>query len=70
MNPQLLAASILAFLQVSAAFIVRPAASVRPTTPLFATEADKAGPLITGGDLEVMLQELDQPLVIDAYATW
>lgn len=31
---------------------------------------EKAAPLVSGADLEMMLTELDQPLVIDAYATW
>ena len=35
-----------------------------------ATGEDKAAPLISGADLEVMLADLDTPLVIDAYATW
>ena len=34
------------------------------------TGEEKAAPLISGADLEVMLADLDQPLVIDAYATW
>ena len=32
--------------------------------------AEKAARDITGEDLEVMLTEWDQPLVLDAYATW
>ena len=35
-----------------------------------ATGEEKAAPLISGADLEVMLADLDTPLVIDAYATW
>jgi hypothetical protein len=35
-----------------------------------ATGEEKAAPLITGADLEVLLADLDTPLVIDAYATW
>ena len=34
------------------------------------TGEEKAAPLISGADLEVMLADLDTPLVIDAYATW
>jgi len=30
----------------------------------------KAAPMVTGEELETMLQEWDQPLVVDAYATW
>jgi hypothetical protein len=35
-----------------------------------ATDEEKAAPLISGADLEVLLADLDTPLVIDAYATW
>lgn len=31
---------------------------------------DKAAIQVTGEALEMMLQEWDQPLVVDAYATW
>ena len=30
----------------------------------------KAAPQVTGEELEMMLQEWDTPLVVDAYATW
>lgn len=33
-------------------------------------EEDKAAPLVSGADLEIMLTEWDEPLVVDAYATW
>lgn len=39
------------------------------STRLFATE-EKAAPIVTGEELEMLLQEWDQPLVLDAYATW
>jgi hypothetical protein len=41
-------------------------------TRLFAGEAaaDKAAPMVTGAELEIMLTEWEEPLVIDAYATW
>ena len=32
--------------------------------------AEKAAPMITGEELELMMQDWDTPLVIDAYATW
>ena len=32
--------------------------------------AEKAAPNVSGEDLEKMLTEWDQPLVVDAYATW
>lgn len=31
---------------------------------------EKAAPMVTGAELEAMLQEWDTPLVVDAYATW
>jgi hypothetical protein len=37
---------------------------------LFATTEEKAAPMVTGEELEKMLTEWDEPLVIDAYATW
>ena len=30
----------------------------------------KAAPLVSGAELEVMLTDWDEPLVVDAYATW
>ena len=35
-----------------------------------ASDGVKAAPAVTGEQLEMMLQEWDTPLVIDAYATW
>jgi hypothetical protein len=34
------------------------------------TGEEKAAQLISGADLEVMLADLETPLVVDAYATW
>ena len=56
-------------LQISAFARSRPA-GLRQTAPLFAEEGDKAGPLVSGEELEMILQGLTLPLVIDAYATW
>lgn len=39
------------------------------TTSLFMAEGAEAK-LVSGEELEVMLTEWDQPLVVDAYATW
>merc|ERR1712087_575780 len=33
-------------------------------------DTQKAAPMVNGEELESMLQEWDQPLVVDAYATW
>ena len=37
------------------------------TTSLF---VDKAAKEVTGEELELMLEDWEQPLVLDAYATW
>jgi hypothetical protein len=37
---------------------------------LFMTDEVKAAPMVSGEELEMMLTEWDQPLVVDAYATW
>jgi len=34
------------------------------------TDEDKVAKSVTGEELELMLQDLDLPLVVDAYATW
>ena len=45
--------------------------SVRPVSSrLGMAEKDAAAPLVSGEELEVMLTDFDQPLVVDAYATW
>eukprot|EP00591_Stephanopyxis_turris_P010732 CAMPEP_0195518828 /NCGR_PEP_ID=MMETSP0794_2-20130614/13751_1 /TAXON_ID=515487 /ORGANISM="Stephanopyxis turris, Strain CCMP 815" /LENGTH=137 /DNA_ID=CAMNT_0040647857 /DNA_START=191 /DNA_END=604 /DNA_ORIENTATION=+ len=33
-------------------------------------DVERAAPTVSGEELEIMLQEWDLPLVIDAYATW
>ena len=33
-------------------------------------DTKKAAPVVTGEELEMMLQEWEEPLVVDAYATW
>ena len=66
----LLALSALSLQASAFARPLRPVSSYRQTTPLFAEEGDKAGPLVTGEELAVLLQDLSLPLVIDAYATW
>jgi hypothetical protein len=69
-----LSISCLFLLAVSAqAFVSNPSAApfVGSRTRLFAGEtADKAAPMVTGAELEIMLTEWNEPLVIDAYATW
>jgi hypothetical protein len=40
----------------------------RTVTALFAEK--KVAALVSGEELEKMLADLDQPLVVDAYATW
>ena len=64
---------LLSLISFSGAFSPNGLSSLRPSaSKLFMGEEDenKAAPLVSGEDLEVMLTEWDQPLVIDAYATW
>jgi len=51
--------------------------SILPTpfttsTQLFegSSDVDEAAPSISGEELEVMMADFEQPLVVDAYATW
>lgn len=37
---------------------------------LYAADEDKAVSMVSGEDLELLLQNMEQPLVVDAYATW
>jgi hypothetical protein len=56
-------------LSCSSAFA--PAAvSTRTSFTLSMVEETKAAPLVSGEELEIMLTEWDQPLVVDAYATY
>jgi hypothetical protein len=41
-----------------------------PISALHSVAEDKAAPLVTGEELELMMTEWDEPLVVDAYATW
>lgn len=65
-------ATALSVLNGSTAFVsVCPQlASSRESTHLFAEGEAVAGPLVSGEELEVILTDLEKPLVIDAYATW
>lgn len=56
------------------AFVVSPSRH-HPHKALFAVEEDKveeekAVSMVTGEELELLLADMDQPLVLDAYATW
>jgi hypothetical protein len=57
-----------ALLASSSAFAPQ-AAFIRPASKLSMAE-EKAAPLVSGENLEMMLQDWDLPLVVDAYATW
>ena len=62
---------LLSVISLSSAFAPVSTTSSRRAIKLFmAEEDDKAAPLVSGEELEMMLQEWDQPLVLDAYATW
>ena len=74
MSPQSLLLAILAIASYSASAFapVTPYTSKTSTTTtqLQMAEEIKAAPMVTGEQLETMLQEWDTPLVVDAYATW
>ena len=62
--------SLLALIQGSVAFApLLPSSQfgAKPTSALFAEEGNKAGPLVSGEELEMILTELEKPLVINAY---
>lgn len=54
----------------SAAFTAMPTKTVRSTNLYMADGEVKAAPSVSGEELEVMFQDWDTPMVIDAYATW
>jgi hypothetical protein len=58
-------------ISLSAAFAPHHAFT-RPVSKLsMAAEGeDVAAPLVSGAELEMMLTEFNEPLVVDAYATW
>ena len=58
------------FVYTCDAFAPQGSSSVRPGSRLGMAEKDAAAPLVSGEELEVMLTDFDQPLVVDAYATW
>ena len=65
--------SLFAFLWVTAeAFVPSPYSgrARRSSVSLFASSETKAAPIVSGEELEKLLTDLDQPLVVDAYATW
>ena len=71
-NLLVLLATAFTFLPGSTAFVPssRWSSNCRQSTSLFAEEGAVAGPLVSGEELEMILTELEKPLVIDAYATW
>jgi len=54
---------------ISSSAVSSASAASATTTRLFSTE-EKAAPIVTGEELERALTEWEQPLVVDAYATW
>ncbi|VEU38075.1 unnamed protein product [Pseudo-nitzschia multistriata] len=52
------------------AFVAGPAVARRSALFMAEGEEVKSAPKVSGEELEVMLQDWDTPLVIDAYATW
>jgi hypothetical protein len=67
---QIFLATSLALLHASLAFVLAPPRSASRQSTLLYAEEGAAGPLVSGEELEMILTELDKPLVIDAYATW
>ena len=63
------ATALLSHSQMSQAFVSTTFHKGSSATQLFSTE-EKAAPIVTGEELEKMLTEWDEPLVVDAYATW
>lgn len=65
---------LLALVAQAESFVLVPSSPSRPfgrlSSGLAAEDTEKAAPAVTGADLEMMLQEWDTPLVVDAYATW
>ena len=61
--------SLLALIQGSEAFVPIGTSRDYQSTRLFAEDV-KAAPLVSGEELELILTDLEKPLVIDAYATW
>jgi hypothetical protein len=71
----LFCAALLVLVEASLAFVVvnKPTQQQTrhtKTTSSLRAGTDLAGPLVSGEQLEMMLAELEQPLVVDAYATW
>jgi hypothetical protein len=59
------------FLSMATAFAPVQVPRKQPSSLFMAEEAEaKEAKLVSGEELEVMLTEWDQPLVLDAYATW
>lgn len=60
-----------ALISVATAFVPAPVPVERRTRCILAEGAEaKDAKLVSGEELEMMLTEWDQPLVVDAYATW
>ena len=69
LSPQSLILAVIATYSASA--FVSVAAPYRAySTQLQMAEEGKAAPMVSGEELEAMLQEWETPLVVDAYATW
>ena len=67
---------LISMLGLSSAFAPPIVGTTTRSSRIFMAEGDAAddekkfAPLVTGEQLEMMLQEWDTPLVVDAYATW
>jgi thioredoxin len=74
LSPQSLILAVLAIATYSASAFVSvvtaPYSYRAYSTQLQMAEEGKAAPMVSGEELEAMLQEWETPLVVDAYATW
>lgn len=64
----MLRTTLFSLLTLVAHAFVAPRTAFR-SSRLAATE-EKAAPIVTGAELEMMLEDWEAPLVVDAYATW
>ena len=68
---KLFAATLLSLLiSASHSFAPPHQPSGKRSVSLYAADENKAVSMVSGEDLELLLQNMEQPLVVDAYATW
>lgn len=72
MSPQSLLFAVVAAIACysASAFVSVAPSRIYSKTQLKMAEGPKAAPIVTGEELESLLQDWETPLVVDAYATW